>query len=109
MAVAAAEIAKGWWLRASARGLYYSGFPALEISDDGALPSSSRRGPGYVRLDFRLERPFRISRGFELAVVAEMLNATAAKEALRYECGGRCELTTAGPIVLPSIGVEATF
>jgi hypothetical protein len=99
-----------WWrLRASARGLYYSGFPALEISDDGALPSSSRRGPGYVRLDFRLERPFRISRGFELAVVAEMLNATAAKEALRYECGGRCELTTAGPIVLPSIGVEATF
>lgn len=96
-------------LRASARGLYYSGFPALEIRDDGALPSSSRRGPGYVRLDIRLERPFRISRGFELAVVAEMLNATAAKEALRYECGGRCELTTAGPIVLPSLGVEATF
>jgi hypothetical protein len=42
-------------------------------------------------------------------VVAEMLNATGAKEALRYECGGRCELVTAGPIVLPSIGVEATF
>jgi hypothetical protein len=42
-------------------------------------------------------------------VVAEMLNATAAKEALRYECGGRCELVTAGPIVLPSVGVEAKF
>jgi hypothetical protein len=99
-----------WWkLRAGGRGLYYSGFPALEIGDDGALPSESLRAPGFVRLDLRLERPFRIAEGFELAIVAEMLNATAAKEALRYECGGRCELTTAGPIVLPSIGVEATF
>lgn len=99
-----------WWkVRGSARALYYSGFPALEIGDGGALPSRSRRAPGYVRLDFRVERPFRISESFELQVVAEMLNATAAKEALRYECGGRCELTTAGPIVLPSIGVEANF
>jgi hypothetical protein len=32
-----------------------------------------------------------------------MLNATGAKETLRYECGGRCELVAAGPIVLPSI------
>jgi hypothetical protein len=99
-----------WWkVRASARALYYSGFPALEIGDGGARPSSSRRAPGYVRLDFRVERPFRVSEKLELSVVAEMLNANAAKEALRYECGGRCELVTAGPIVLPSIGVEATF
>ncbi len=99
-----------WWkVRGSLRGLYYSGFPALEIGDGGALPSKSRRAPGYVRLDWRVERPFRISETFELSVVAEMLNTTAAKEALRYECGGRCELVTAGPIVLPSIGVEAVF
>jgi len=99
-----------WWkVRAGLRGLYYSGFPALEIGDLGARPSSSRRAPGYLRLDWRLERPFRISRRLVLSVVAEMLNATAAKEALRYECGSRCELVTAGPIVLPSIGVEATF
>lgn len=99
-----------WWkLRASARGLYYSGFPALEIGDGGALPSDDIRAPGFVRLDWRVERPFRVSERFELSVVAEMLNATGAKEALRYECGGRCELVTAGPIVLPSIGVEATF
>lgn len=99
-----------WWkVRAGLRGLYYSGFPALEIGDDGALPSSGRRAPGYVRLDWRLERPFRVTERFELSVVAEMLNATAAKEALRYECGGRCELVTAGPIVLPSLGVEASF
>jgi hypothetical protein len=99
-----------WWkVRGSVRSLYYSGFPALEIGDGGALPSTSRRAPGYLRFDWRLERPFRISETFELSVVAEMLNATGAKEALRYECGGRCELVTAGPIVLPSIGVEATF
>lgn len=99
-----------WWrVRASVRGLYYSGFPALEIGDGGAVPSSTRRSPGYFRLDWRLERPFQISERFELAVVAEMLNTTAAKEALRYECGGRCELVTAGPIVLPSVGLEATF
>lgn len=98
-----------WWkIRAGVRGLYYSGFPALEIGDAGALPSS-RRAPGYVRLDLRLERPFHVSERFELSVVAEMLNANAAKEALRYECGGRCELVSAGPIVLPSIGVEAVF
>ncbi len=99
-----------WWkVRAGLRGLYYSGFPALEIGDGGALPSSTRRAPGYFRLDWRLERPFRITERFRLSVVAEMLNANAAKEALRYECGGRCELVTAGPLVLPSIGVEATF
>ena len=99
-----------WWkVRGSLRGLYYSGFPALEIGDGGALPSKSRRAPGYVRFDWRVERPFRISERLELSVVAEMLNTTAAKEALRYECGGRCELVTAGPIVLPSIGVEAVF
>jgi hypothetical protein len=99
-----------WWkLRASARALYYSGFPALEIGDTGALPSSDLRAPGFFRLDGRLERVFRISEGFELAVVAEMLNATAAKESLRYECGARCELISAGPITLPSIGLEATF
>ncbi len=99
-----------WWkVRASLRGLYYSGFPALEIGDGGALPSRSRRAPGYVRFDWRVERPFRVSDTFELSVVAEMLNATAAKEALRYECGGRCSLVTAGPIVLPSIGLEAIF
>ena len=99
-----------WWkLRAGARGLYYTGFPALEIGDSGALPSQTLRAPGFVRLDWRVERPFRIGQRLELSVVAEMLNATGAKEALRYECGGRCELVTAGPIVLPSIGVEATF
>jgi hypothetical protein len=99
-----------WWkVRASARGLYYSGFPALEIGDGGALPSTTRRAPGYLRFDWRLERPFRISDRLELSVVAEMLNASGSKEALRYECGGRCELTTAGPIVLPSIGLEAVF
>jgi hypothetical protein len=99
-----------WWkVRGSVRGLYYSGFPALEIGDGGALPSTTRRAPGYLRFDWRLERPFHISDTFELSVVAEMLNATGAKEALRYECGGRCELTTAGPIVLPSIGLEAAF
>jgi hypothetical protein len=99
-----------WWkLRASVRGLHYTGFPALEIGDMGALPSENLRGPGFYRLDARLERPFRVSQDIELRVVAEMLNATGAKEALRYECGGRCELITAGPITLPSIGVEATF
>jgi hypothetical protein len=106
----AALAAELWWkVRASARGVYYTGFPALEIGDDGALPSDDLRAPGYVRLDWRLERPFRVTRTFELSVVAEMLNATGAKEALRYECGGRCELVTAGPVVLPSIGLEATF
>ena len=99
-----------WWkMRAGLRGLYYSGFPALQIGNGGAAPSNSRRAPGFVRLDWRLERPFRISETFELSLVAEMLNATAGKEALRYECGGRCELVTAGPIVLPSIGLEARF
>lgn len=99
-----------WWkVRGSVRALYYSGFPALEIGLGGARPSNTRRAPGYTRFDWRLERPFRIGERLELSVVAEMLNATSAKEALRYECGGRCELITAGPIVLPSIGVEATF
>jgi hypothetical protein len=99
-----------WWkVRASLRGLYYTGFPALELGDFGATPSETLRAPGYIRFDTRLERPFHITERFQMSVVAEVLNATGAKEALRYECGGRCELVAAGPIVLPSLGVEATF
>jgi hypothetical protein len=98
-----------WQLRASARALYYTGFPALLIGASGADLSNDLRAPGFFRVDARLERVFRVSRELELSVVAESLNATGAKEPLRYECGGRCELVTAGPVSLPSLGVEARF
>ncbi|HVY44299.1 MAG TPA: hypothetical protein VHB21_00410 [Minicystis sp.] len=53
-----------------------------------------------------------------VSAVAEMLNATFAKETIALDCGlngvegathSTCTPTTVGPVTVPSIGVEAGF
>jgi hypothetical protein len=41
--------------------------------------------------------------------VFEMLNATGTSEVVRLDCGEICAERTAGPVVLPSLGVQAGF
>jgi hypothetical protein len=42
-------------------------------------------------------------------VVVEVLNATSTSEVVRLDCGRKCAQRVAGPVILPSIGVEAGF
>jgi hypothetical protein len=38
-----------------------------------------------------------------------VLNATSTKEVVRLDCGSVCVERFAGPVILPSVGVEAGF
>jgi len=99
----------GAGVRAAVRAVYYSGIPARLIGTGRARFDGSRRGAAYFRLDARLEKRFRVGEHGALAIVAEVLNATSTTEVLRLDCGNVCRSETAGPVVLPSVGVEANF
>ncbi|WP_129346603.1 TonB-dependent receptor plug domain-containing protein [Sorangium cellulosum] len=69
------------------------------------------RLPAFFRLDLRLEKRWVFDEGRWIALTIEVLNATAGKETLQYECSilRGCEPEELGPIVIPSIGGEASF
>ncbi|CAN92080.1 tonB family protein [Sorangium cellulosum So ce56] len=73
--------------------------------------SLPERLPAFFRLDLRLEKRWILRKGRTVSLTVEVLNATAGKETLQYECSllRGCEPETLGPITLPSIGAEATF
>jgi len=99
----------GWGVRGGARAVYYSGIPALLLNDGAPHFSSTVRGPAFFRLDLRLEKRFEFSSARYLSVIAEVLNATSAQEVLSAQCGTICQADKSGPVVLPSVGVEAGF
>ncbi|WP_437940113.1 TonB family protein [Sorangium sp. So ce341] len=69
------------------------------------------RLPAFFRLDLRLEKRWVLREGRTLSLTVEALNATAGKETLQYECSllRGCAPEELGPIVIPSLGVEASF
>ena len=42
-------------------------------------------------------------------LTAEILNATSTREVVRLDCGEVCRERDAGPVILPSVGLEAGF
>ncbi|XXT22403.1 TonB-dependent receptor plug domain-containing protein [Sorangium sp. So ce429] len=73
--------------------------------------SLPERLPAFFRLDLRLEKRWVLREGRLVSLTVEVLNATAGKETLQYECSilRGCEPEELGPIVIPSLGVEASF
>ncbi|WP_437679713.1 TonB family protein [Sorangium sp. So ce131] len=69
------------------------------------------RLPAFFRVDLRLEKRWVFKEGRWIALTIEVLNATAGKETIQYECSivRGCEPEELGPIVIPSIGGEASF
>jgi hypothetical protein len=114
------NLGKGW--RAGTRMVFYTGFPAperqpsgLEPIDEPSLPRATNeetpRTLPFFRVDLRLEKRWRIlDRGF-VALVFEVLNATARREVIDVECttGRPCQPVYFGPVTIPSIGVEGGF
>jgi hypothetical protein len=96
------DLGKGF--RAGARIIFYSGLPAAA---DTHQPS---RLPAFFRLDWRVEKRWRLGPRSFIALVAEWLNATLSKEALSTRCTlSGCEAETIGPITIPSLGLEGGF
>jgi hypothetical protein len=100
------EVGPGF--RVGARTVLYSGVPELNLAGTPHF-TASRRGSPFFRLDLRAEKRFRIGRTGYWGLIAEILNATSTRETVRLDCGEVCRERTAGPVVLPSIGVEAGF
>jgi hypothetical protein len=100
------EIGRGF--RVGARGVFYSGVPELNLEGSPHF-TTSRRGKAFFRLDLRAEKRFRVGTRGYWGVIAEILNATSTREVVRLDCGEVCRERSAGPIVLPSIGIEAGF
>ncbi|HKO50685.1 MAG TPA: TonB family protein [Polyangiaceae bacterium] len=89
-----------------ARTVVYSGVPELNL--EGAPHfTSARRGSPFFRLDLRAEKRFRLGRNGYWGVIAEILNATSSKEVVRLDCGELCRERSAGPVILPSLGIQA--
>jgi TonB family protein len=100
------EVGPGF--RVGARAVVYSGVPELNLEGSPHF-TASRRGSPFFRLDLRAEKRFRIGQRGYWALIGEILNATSTKEVVRLDCGEVCRERSAGPVVLPSVGIEAGF
>ncbi|HLV66044.1 MAG TPA: TonB-dependent receptor [Polyangiaceae bacterium] len=94
--------------RGGVRAIFYSGVPALSLEGSPTF-TDSRRGRPYFRADLRFEKRFRLGEAGYWGIIAEVLNATSTREVVRLDCGELCRERSAGPVVLPSLGVEAAF
>ncbi len=96
----------GKGLVVGARTVIYSGVPELNLEGSPHF-TSARRGRSFFRLDLRAEKRFRLGQRGSWGVIAEILNATSASEVVRLDCGEICRERSAGPVILPSVGVQA--
>lgn len=100
------ELGQGF--RIGARTVLYSGVPEYNLEGSPHF-TTSRRGSAFFRLDLRAEKRFRLGKSGYWGVIGEVLNATSTREVVRLDCGEICRERSAGPVVLPSLGVEAAF
>jgi hypothetical protein len=98
----------GAGFRAGTRAIVYSGVPELNLEGSPHF-TTDRRGAPYFRLDLRIEKRWRVGETGWWSVVGELLNATSTREVIRLDCGSVCVERFAGPVILPSVGVEAGF
>jgi hypothetical protein len=111
----------GRGITAGARGTYYTGRPDIpSVSQGGsaityAFPSNAvpqHRLPAFYRIDVRAEKRWVIGGRRWIAAVLDFFDVTLNPEAIEYQCdvsSWLCKARTAGPIALPSLGVEAGF
>jgi hypothetical protein len=95
------DMGRGW--RSGARFSIYSGPPLQSSSDPAVLfdRSNPERDPVFYRLDFRVEKKWRLFGTAWLSVVLEMVNATLNTETINGN--------EIGPVSIPSFGLEGGF
>jgi TonB family protein len=100
------ELGRNW--RAGARTVIYTGIPA-ELAYPRAVKHPPR-APLFYRLDWRLEKRWKLGETGFWALVFEVLNTTLHKETLEISCYAYgCSSESIGPVTIPSIGLEASF
>lgn len=102
------DLGKRW--RLGSRGVFYTGFPAEELSEGRLRSRDPDRIPAFWRVDLRIEKRWRLGQRGWWGLALEVLNATLNKEVVDVSCsGGECETEEIGPVTIPSIGAEAAF
>lgn len=102
------DLGRRW--RVGGRIAAMSGVPTRRGTTEGPSFDGKDRAPAYYRLDTRLEKRWLIGSTGWWALVLEVLNATASSEVVRRTCNDRrCQESVFGPVLLPSIGLEASF
>jgi len=113
------QLGRGW--RVGGRLLFYTGTPYSHLSGSSPVPPyNAYRNPAFYRVDFRLEKSWRLGTSGTLSFVLEGQNITLQKEitALGVDCDGRgdsqgvttnCKQSEIGPLTIPSVGLEAFF
>jgi outer membrane receptor protein involved in Fe transport len=109
-AAASYHLGRNW--RLGSRFVFYTGNPASVAG----LPIVKRspRAPPYWRIDWRLEKrwPYADQSG-HWAFSLEVLNTTLNREVISRECqrgqSSGCHDETIGPVILPSVGLEAVY
>ncbi|NUP05560.1 MAG: TonB-dependent receptor plug domain-containing protein [Polyangiaceae bacterium] len=95
------DLGRGW--RSGARFSLYTGAPQLQVPGlpDIYRPSDPERDPPFYRLDFRVEKKWRLPATGWISFVIEMVNATLNTETINGN--------DVGPVTIPSIGLEGGF
>jgi hypothetical protein len=102
------DLGRHW--RFGVRGTFLSGLPIREATTAGDLYHGDTRAVPFFRLDLRAEKRWIMSPRYYFSFVAELLNATFSEEITERSCNViRCTEQRVGPIVMPSVGVEAHF
>lgn len=113
------DLGRSWNI--GSRFLFYTGTPYSRLYGSLAVPPyNAYRHPAFYRVDFRLEKRWRLGKSGSIAFVLEGQNVTLSKEisGLGMDCEGElaadgstttCKQSTIGPLTIPSVGVEAFF
>jgi len=119
-AIVGYDLGRRW--RVGGRLLFYTGTPYSKLEGSTPVPPyNAYRTPAFYRVDFRLEKSWRIGKSGSVAFVVEGQNVTLRKEltGLGRDCESNgspsqdstttCKQSTIGPLTIPSLGVEAFF
>ncbi len=94
----------------SAKFAIASGIPGRVTTLDGFVYDTSDRSRPLVRLDLKLQKRWYVSEHFFWGIYGEVLNATFSPSVARRPCTvSGCEDEGTAPIVIPNIGVEASW
>ncbi|WP_438013631.1 TonB-dependent receptor [Sorangium sp. So ce315] len=102
------DLGKGW--RAGIRHVFYTGFPADEITPGRPAREHPDRIQPFYRLDMRLSKRWALGARSYLGLVVDLQNATLTKEVFDVSCDDRgCTPQTIGPVTLPGLAIEGGF
>ncbi|HEX2880091.1 MAG TPA: TonB-dependent receptor, partial [Polyangiaceae bacterium] len=100
------DLGRAW--RIGGRFLTYTGIPGEVAYPEAA--TNPPRTPIFYRIDWRLEKRWRLGKTGFWAFVVEVLNTTLHKETLELSCYAHgCTSEEIGPVTVPSLGVEAAL